>query len=138
MLGEIFGLNAGLTRLELTLPLFFRLRPCLGSSFFPEVMENAGLVGVDMGSSMGLGLFDMAAPGVLRGPILGVLRADMRGVSTSLSRNAVSILDKEGLGSNEASGRARSSIIGGGFMEASNCGEGCMRINEAGVAGVAA
>ena len=80
MLGEIFGLNAGLTRLELTLPLFFKLRP-FASTLFPEVIENAGLVGVDMASSMGLGLFDMVAPGVLSGPILGVLRADMRGVS---------------------------------------------------------
>lgn len=137
ILGEIFGLNAGLTRLELTLPLFFALRPCLGSSFFPDVIEKAGLVGVDMASSMGLGLFDIAAPGVLRGPILGVLRADMRGVSISSSRYAVSSLDKEGRDSKEASGRARSSIIEGGFMQASNWGEGWIRIKEAGVAGVA-
>lgn len=138
MLGEIFGLNAGLTRLELTLPLFFELRP-LGSSFFPEVNENAGLVGVDIASSIGLGLFDTDAPGVLSGPIFGVLRADIRGVScSSPSRKAVSILDNEGrLGSNEASGKVRSSSMGGTSIEASNCGEGCMRMREAGVAGVA-
>lgn len=135
MLGEIFGLKAGLTRLELTLPLFFALRPPFASSFFPDVIENAGLVGVDMGSSIGLGLFDIDAPGVLSGPILGVLRADIRGVSCSASRKAVSILDNEVLGSNEASGRARSSNGGGMLIEASNCGEGCMRISEAGVAG---
>jgi hypothetical protein len=137
ILGEIFGLNAGLTRLELTLPLFFALRP-LASSFLPEVIEKAGLVGVDMASSIGLGLVDMAAPGVLSGPILGVLRADIRGVSyCSSSRNAVSILDNEGLDSKEASGRVRSSSMGGTSIEASNCGEGCMRMREAGVAGVA-
>lgn len=134
MLGEIFGLSAGLTRLELTLPRFFALRP-LASVFFPEVMEKAGLVGVDMASSMGLGLFDMVAPGVLNGPSLGVLRADMRGVSSSASWKAVSNLDNEGLDSSDASGRARSSSVGGTFMQASNCGEGCMRISEAGVAG---
>jgi hypothetical protein len=121
ILGEIFGLNAGLTRLELTLPLFFVLRP-LASSFFPEVNENAGLVGVDIASSIGLGLFDIDTPGVLSGPTFGVLRADMRGVSCcSPSRKAVSILDSEGrLGSNEASGRVRSSSMGGTSMEASN------------------
>ena len=77
ILGEIFGLNAGLTRLELTLPLFLTLRLPFASGFFPDVMEKAGLVGVDIASSIGLGLFDIAAPGVLSGPILGVLRADM-------------------------------------------------------------
>lgn len=136
MLGDIFGLNAGLTRLELTLPLFLELRP-LGSIFLPEVIENAGLVGVDMASSIGLGLFDMAAPGVLSGPIFGVLRVDIRGVSCSSLRNAVSILDNEGLDSSEASGRVRSSSMGGTSIEASNRGEGCMRMREAGVAGVA-
>lgn len=135
MLGDIFGLKAGLTRLELTLPLFFALR-LLASSFFPELIENAGLVGVDMASSMGLGRFDVAAPGVQSGPIFGVLRADIRGVSCSPSRNAVSSLDNEGLDSNEASGKVRSSSMGGTFIIASNCGEGCMRISEAGVAGV--
>lgn len=119
MLGEIFGLKAGLTRFELTLPLFFELRP-LSSAFFVEVIENAGLVGVDMASSIGLGLFDKAAPGVLSGPIFGVLRADIRGVSCSSLRNAVSILDSEGLDSSEASGRVRSSSIVGTSIEASN------------------
>lgn len=120
ILGEIFGLNAGLTRLALMLPLFFTLRPVFASSFLLDVMEKAGLAGVDIGSSIGLGLFDIAAPGVLSGPILGVLRADMRCVSySSPSRKAVSILEIEGLDSSEASGRARSSIRGGAFMEAS-------------------
>jgi hypothetical protein len=136
MLGEILGRRAGLTRLELTLFRFLRLRPNLGSDFFPEVMENAGLVGVDMASSMGLGLFERLAPGVLSGPSLGVLRADMRGVSASSSRKAVSILDSDGL-SKDASGSARSSRIGGAPEGPSNRGEGWMRISEAGVAGVA-
>ena len=135
ILGEILGLNAGLTRLELTLPLFFALRPFI-SIFFPEVIENAGLVGVDMASSIGLGLFDMVAPGVPSGPNLGVLRAAMRGVSCSPSWKAVSSLDSDGLDSSEASGRARSSNMGWTLAEASNCGEGYMRMSEAGVAGV--
>ena len=136
MLGDILGRRAGLTRLELTLFRFLRLRPSLGSDFFPEVMENAGLVGVDMASSMGLGLFERLAPGVLSGPSLGVLRAAMRGVSASSSRRAVSILDNDGL-SRDASGNARSSKMGGTLEGASNRGEGWMRISEAGVAGVA-
>ena len=138
ILGEIFGLNAGLTRLEVTLPLFLVLRP-LASSFFPEVNEKAGLVGVDIASSIGLSLFDIDAPGVLSGPIFGVLRADTRGVSCcSPSWNAVSILDKEGRpDSKEASGRVRSSSVGGISIVASNRGEGCIRMREAGVAGVA-
>lgn len=83
MLGEIFGLSAGLTKVELTLFLFFALRPNLGSGFFPFVMLNAGLVGVDMASIMGLGRPDIAPPGVLSGFNLGVFRADNRGVSSS-------------------------------------------------------
>jgi hypothetical protein len=138
MLGDILGRRAGLTRLELTLFRFLRLRPSLGSDFFPEVMENAGLLGVDMASSIGLGLFERLAPGVLSGPSLGVLRADIRGVSasSSSSRKAVSNLDRAGL-SKEASGSARSSRTGGTPDGPSNRGEGWMRISEAGVAGVA-
>jgi hypothetical protein len=81
MLGEIFGLRAGLTRVEQVLFLFFALRAIFGSGFFPFVMEKAGLVGVDMGSIIGLGLLDMDAPGVLSAPNLGVFRAARRGVS---------------------------------------------------------
>ena len=81
MLGDIFGLKAGLTRVEQVLFLFFALRANFGSPFFPFVMEKAGLVGVDMGSIIGLGLPDMAAPGVLSAPSFGVLRALSRGVS---------------------------------------------------------
>jgi hypothetical protein len=134
MLGEILGRRAGLTRLVLTLFRFFRLRPVFGSGFFP-VMEKAGLVGVDMGSSIGLGLAERLAPGVLSGLSLGVLRADIRGVSVSSSRKAVSNLDSGGR-SKEASGSARSSRIGGTPEGASKRGEGWMRISEAGVAGV--
>jgi hypothetical protein len=139
MLGDILGRRAGLTRLELTLFRFLRLRPSLGSDFFPEAMENAGLLGVDMASSIGLGLFERLARGVLSGPSLGVLRADIRGVSASSSlssRKAVSNLDRDGL-SKEASGSARSSRTGGTPDGPSNRGEGWMRISEAGVAGVA-
>lgn len=85
MLGEILGLRAGLTRLELTLFLFFELRAVFESALLPEAMEKAGLVGVDMGSSIGLGLPDMVPPGVLCGPIFGVFLANNRGVSWSSS-----------------------------------------------------
>jgi hypothetical protein len=135
MLGEIFGLSAGLTRVEHVLFLFFALRANLGSPFFPFVMEKAGLVGVDITSSMGLGLPAMAAPGVLSGPILGVLRAAIRDVS-SPSQMIVSNLDRAGR-SNDASGRVKSSITGGASTVSLKLGEGWIRIREAGVAGVA-
>jgi hypothetical protein len=69
MLGEIetFGLSAGLTRVELTLFLFFGLRTSFKSGFLPFVRENAGLVGVEQGSIMGLGLPDSGAEGVQLG-----------------------------------------------------------------------
>lgn len=134
MLGDILGLRAGLTRFELTLFLFLGLRASFGS-FLPLVMEKAGLVGVDMASSIGLGLADMEAPGVLRGFNFGVFRADRRGVSPSSFRIAVSNLDRPGL-SREASGRVRSSSIGGASWEPLKSGEGCIRIRDAGVAGV--
>jgi hypothetical protein len=87
------------------------LRASFGS-FLPLVMEKAGLVGVDMASSIGLGLADMEAPGVLRGFSLGVFRADIRDVSPSSFRIAVSDLGRPGR-SRDASGRVRSSSIGG-------------------------
>jgi hypothetical protein len=82
ILGDILGLRAGLTSVEHVLFLFFALRANLRSPFFPFVMEKAGLVGVDMASIMGLGLPDMAAPGVLSGFNFGVFLADKRGVSS--------------------------------------------------------
>jgi hypothetical protein len=88
-----------------------------------------------MASSIGLGLADMEAPGVLRGFNFGVFRADRRGVSPSSFRIAVSNLDRPGL-SREASGRVRSSSIGGASWEPLKSGEGCIRIRDAGVAGV--
>jgi hypothetical protein len=114
MLGEIMtlGLSAGLTRVELTLFLFFGLRASFKSGFLPFAMENAGLVGVEQGSIMGLGLPERAAPGVLRGFSLGVFRAARRGVFWSSSCMAVSNLNSVGV-SNEASGRLRSCIMGG-------------------------
>jgi hypothetical protein len=111
MLGEILGLRAGLTRFELTLFLFFGFRAIL-RSLLPLVMEKAGLVGVDMPSIIGLGLPDMDAPGVLRGFNFGVFRADIRAMSPSSFRTAVSTLDSCGR-SREASGKVRSSSIGG-------------------------
>jgi hypothetical protein len=111
MLGEILGLRAGLTRFELTLFLFFGLRASF-RSLLPLIMEKAGLVGVDMASIIGLGLLDMDWPGVLRGFSFGVFRADMRGVSSSSLRIDMSNLDINGR-SREASGRVRSSSIGG-------------------------
>ena len=81
MLGEIFGLRAGLTRVEHVLFRFFVLRASFRSIFFPFVMEKAGLVGVDAESIIGLGPPDMDAPGVLSAPNLGVFRAARRGVS---------------------------------------------------------
>lgn len=134
MLGEILGINAGLTRWELTLFLFLGLRASFASLLL-LVIEKAGLVGVDMASSMGLGRLDMVAPGVLKGFSLGVFRADRRGVPLSSSRIAVSDLDKLGL-SRDASGRVRSSSIGSACSEPLKSGDGCMRMREAGVAGV--
>jgi hypothetical protein len=110
MLGEIFGIRAGLTRVEHVLFLFFALRANFESPFFPFVIEKAGLVGVIAGSIIGLNLPAMAAPGVLRGPILGVFRADIRGVSCSPSRITVSSVSRAGR-SKDGSGRVRSSII---------------------------
>lgn len=81
ILGEIFGLSAGLTRVELVLFLFLGLRASLGSSFLPLVIVKAGLVGVDIASIIGLGLPDKTAPGVLSGLSFGVFLADKRGVS---------------------------------------------------------
>lgn len=76
MLGEIFGLKAGLTRVELTLFLFFGLRASF-CSLLPLVMEKAGLVGVDAHSIMGLGLLEMDALGVLKGLSFGVFLVDV-------------------------------------------------------------
>jgi hypothetical protein len=83
MLGEIFGLKAGLTRVDgAILFLFFVLRPLL-----TLLIEKAGLVGDDTALSIGLGLPYSAAPaeGVLKGVNLGVFRACSRGVSWSSS-----------------------------------------------------
>jgi len=79
MLGEIFGLSAGLTSVEHVLFLFFAFLANLGSLFLVFVVENAGLVGVEAASIMGL--LDKAAPGVLSGLSFGVFLADRRGVS---------------------------------------------------------
>ena len=111
MLGDILGRRAGLTRFELTLFLFFGFRASFGS-LLPLLMEKAGLVGVDMASIIGLGLLDMDAPGVLRGFSFGVFRADIRSVSSSSFRITVSSLGSPGR-SREASGRVRSSSMGG-------------------------
>jgi hypothetical protein len=134
MLGEIFGIRAGLIRVEHVLFLFFALRATLGSRGFPFVMENAGLVGVVAGSIIGLGFPEKAAPGVLSGPILGVFRAAIRGVPSALWTN-VSSLSRAGR-SSDGSGRVRSSIISGASIVSLKFGEGWIRINEAGVAGV--
>ncbi len=100
MLGEIFGLSAGLTRVELTLFLFFGLRADF-ESFLPFITEMTGLAGIELGSIIGLGLSDMLAPGVLCGFSFGVFREDVD----------VLILDSIGL-SKDASGRVRSSSMG--------------------------
>jgi hypothetical protein len=134
ILGEIFGLSAGLTRVEHVLFLFFALRANLGSLFFPLVTEKAGLIGVEAASIMGL-LPVMAAPAVLSGLSFGVFRADKRGVS-SPSWIAVSSLSSAGR-SNEASGKVKSSIMGGASTVSLKLGDGWIRIKEAGVAGVA-
>jgi hypothetical protein len=116
-------MSAGLIRVEHVLFRFFGLRASFASPFFPFVMENAGLVGVIEGSSIGLGLPAMAEPGVLNGPILGVLRADMRGVSCPSSRVAVSNLARAGR-SKDASGRVKSSIMGGASLLLLKLGDG--------------
>ena len=61
MLGDIFGRIAGLTRVELTLPLFFEVRPVLGSIRFPVPWAKAGLMG-DAAPIIGLGFPDCAMP----------------------------------------------------------------------------
>jgi hypothetical protein len=136
MLGEIFGLRAGLMSVEQELFRFFDVRASFGSSLLPFSMGNAGLVGVVTLSIIGLGRPDMVAPGVWSAASLGVFRAAIRGVSWSSTRTAVSSLDSAGR-SNEGSGRVKSSIMGGPSRESPKFGEGWMRISEAGVAGVA-
>lgn len=118
MTGEIRGINAGLTRFELTLFLFLGLRAAL-ESFLPLTMEKAGLVGVEAESSIGLGLLDMLAPGVLKAPSFGVFRADIRGVSIS----TMPVFDNPGW-PREASGSVRSSNRGGPSQSPSKLGEG--------------
>lgn len=88
-----------------------------------------------MASSIGLGRPDMDAPGVLKGFSFGVFRAARRGVSPSWSRIAVSDLDRLGR-SRDASGSVRSSSTSGACSEPLKSGDGCMRIRDAGVAGV--
>jgi hypothetical protein len=136
MLGEIFGLKAGLMSVEQELFRFFDVRASFESILLPFSMGNAGLVGVVTLSIIGLGRPDMEAPGVWSAASLGVFRAAIRGVSWSSTRTAVSSLDSAGR-SNEGSGRVKSSIMGGPSRESPKFGEGWMRINEAGVAGVA-
>lgn len=99
-------------------------------------MVKAGLVGVEAASSIGLGLPDRPAPGVLTALNFGVLRADRRGVFSLSTRIAVSSLDRFGR-SSEGSGRVKSSIMIGASCESLKLGEGWMRIKDAGVAGVA-
>lgn len=83
MLGEILGLSAGLTSVELVLFLFLFIRPLLESAFLPPLTAKPGLVGEVRALSVGLGFPESAAlaDGVLNGPSFGVLRAGMRGVS---------------------------------------------------------
>jgi hypothetical protein len=85
MLGEIFGRRAGLNMLELTLFRFLGLRAPLGSPLLLPFSAKPGLMGDATALSMGLGLADMDAPGVLSGPNLGVFRADNLGVSSPSS-----------------------------------------------------
>jgi hypothetical protein len=122
MLGEIFGIRAGLIRVEHVLFLFFTFRTNFGSRGFPFVVENAGLVGVVAGSIIGLGFPEKAEPGVLSGPILGVFRADIRGVCSPSCTN-VSSLSRAGR-SSDGSGRVRSSIISGVSIVSLKFGEG--------------
>jgi hypothetical protein len=79
MLGDIFGLSAGLTSVELELFLFL-LRASFESPFLPK--GNPGLVGDATALREGLGFPDKAAlaEGVLRGPSFGVFRDDNLGV----------------------------------------------------------
>jgi hypothetical protein len=136
ILGEILGLIAGLTSAELTLFLFFELRPILGSSFLAAPKRTAGLVGDDTALSMGLGLPDMATPaeGVLKGFSLGVFREDVCEFAPSSSLTTISVRDGGGL-SNEGSGSVRSSKAGIFSARSAKLGDCCKRINDAGVAG---
>jgi hypothetical protein len=113
ILGDIFGLIAGLTRVEETLFLFFKLRPALDSDRLVLPCANAGVVGDATALSIGLGFPDRAAPadGVLKGPNLGVFRAFKCGVAPSSLCKVVSMRESRGL-SNEGSGSVRSSSIG--------------------------
>ena len=137
ILGDIFGLNAGLTSADdVMLFLFFVLRPGFASTLLPIPVANAGLIGDAAALSIGLCFPYKAAPaeGVLNGVNLGVFRADRRGVSWSPSSKLVSSCGSGGL-SNEAAGRARSSNMGGTSGAGAKLGDGWMRINDAGVAG---
>lgn len=114
ILGEILGLNAGLTSAELTLFLFLLFRANFGSGFFAAPNAKAGLVGDAIALSAGLCFPDNAAlaEGVLKGPSFGVFLADMRGVDSPSSRIPASTRDNEGP-SKDASGRIKSSSRGG-------------------------
>lgn len=136
ILGEIFGLKAGLTKVEVMLFLFLGSRLDFESPLLDEGVK-AGLVGVDMPLSMGLGLpVKTAEPGVPCADNLGVFRADRRGVSCSPpSWIVVSRCVKEGRVVRDASGNVKSSKCGV-ISEDPNVGEGWIRISDAGVAGV--
>lgn len=125
MLGEIFGRSAGLTRVELVLFLFFVFRPALASNLLPGPSRAIRVVGDATSLNSGLVLPDMAAPadGVLSGFSLGVLRAEIRGVLWSSSWIVESVRERSGLSIAAASGRVRSSSIGGMSGDAMKFGD---------------
>jgi hypothetical protein len=150
MLGEILGLNAGLTRVEEVLLLFFAPLPPRGSS----LLAFAGLdtvVGEAIGPTAGLCMPESAtaAEGELSGPSLGVFLAETLGVETS-SEIVDSVRDIEGCEVSAASGSVSSSSIGvapdgwlcrpvpcrfGDMLLTLKLGD-CSRISDAGVAGI--
>jgi hypothetical protein len=105
MLGEIFGLKAGLTSVEDELCRFLLPRP----PFCSALLGVVGLVGEANALVLGLCSPDRAttADGELRGPSFGVLRAATLGVTTSSGPRDVPPLT--GGRESAASGRLRSS-----------------------------
>lgn len=104
MLGEIFGLNAGLTSCDPVLFRFFEPRPA--------PLESGRLGAVEpVGDAIALKAGDVSAEltapadGVLSGPSFGVLRGFIRGVACS-SVGVVSSLARVGRPA-AGSGRAK-------------------------------
>ena len=98
ILGEIFGLNAGLTCTECVLPRFLLPRAAVAVALAFLLLPVTEPVGEARALSWGLGMTELEAlvSGALLGPILGVLRADKVGVVWSSLAWAVLMGGRDG------------------------------------------